>query len=340
MLLSLQIRSFSALLLLLNAVYAQEAAISCEAAARRVGQPVDGWKTVKTFERTPSGKKRVKSETCVREETREAHCCQKDGSVTWQDEEAKLGFVSQMLLQSKHKDSRFTSIISSQCCAPGHHWSGDISTGEGGCCPLETVMVDGRCVEKPPTSSCGCHSKVASDPGDDEEAVDTADWQDKVAKKASLASTSADTPLGINYGTCYTLSLADGTPIGSNRENSIYTPDGLFQGIPFRVCRSTDSCDGSGQIWSTDPFYLQDRMGRFNDPEGKPGWVAESKRGKLRIKFSWDEEEAQEFYAERGESCGNEDCLKLDEVPLELVLSETDCSPWNDDALPKLVEQV
>ncbi|KAK1229947.1 hypothetical protein PQX77_006976 [Marasmius sp. AFHP31] len=329
MFLSAQLRSLSAVLLLLDVVYAQSSlAVSCEAAARRVGQPVDGWKAVKTFERTPSGKKRVKSETCVREvsnleceplevlyyhpETRQAHCCQKDGSVTWQDEEAKLGF--------------------------GHHWSGDISTGEGGCCPLETVMVDGRCVEKPPTSSCGCHSKVASD-SDDEDAADTAD-QDKVAKKASVASTSADTPLGINYGNCYTLSLTDGTPIGSNRENTIYTPDGLFQGIPFRVCHSTDGCNGSGQVRSTDPFYLQDRMGRHNDPEGKTGWVAESKRGKLRIKFSWNEEEAQEFYAEKGETCGDEDCLKLDDVPLELVLSETDCSPWNDDALPKLVEQV
>ena len=69
MLLSRQLRSISALLVLLNIIYAQEATDSCEAAARRLGQPVDGWKIVKTFERAPSGKKRVKSETCVREVT-------------------------------------------------------------------------------------------------------------------------------------------------------------------------------------------------------------------------------------------------------------------------------
>ncbi|KAL0577770.1 hypothetical protein V5O48_004228 [Marasmius crinis-equi] len=318
----------SFILLLLPIAYGQseDASLSCEAAARRLGQPVDGWRIVKTFEKSPSGKKRVKSEACVREvtdleckpletlyyhpETREARCCQQDGSVTWYDEEAKLGF----------------------CCATGHHWSGDISTGEGGCCPLETVMVEGRCVDKPPTSSCGCHSKTANIDENEDEAI---------TKTSTVAKSMVSTPLGIAYGSCYSLSLADGTPIGANRENSIYSPNGLFNGIPFRVCRSTDDCDSreinEDNVSSTDTFYLKDTMGRFNDPEGKMGWVADTRRGKLHLMFTWDSNEAEEYDAEKGEACGETDCLKLSGVPLELVFVGTDC--WDESAEPNFIEQ-
>ncbi|KAF9259958.1 hypothetical protein L218DRAFT_1003192 [Marasmius fiardii PR-910] len=318
--------------------------ISCEVAARRLGQPVDGWKLVKVKNDSETkkngkgkGKRGKRKEVCVREvtdlqcepgvetlyyhpETRLARCCQKGGSVTWYDEEAKLGF----------------------CCAEGHHWTGNISTGEGGCCTLDAEMVDGECISitklekvKPEKKPCGCSSSSSSvtesasesEEGDDKDKEETSD-----EKVHDL--NVPETALGIHYGACYELSLVDGAPVGSNRENGVYTPNGLFPGIPFRVCRSTDDCSETegeeGMVTSRTPFYLKDTVGRYNDPQGRMGWVGITELKELKMVFSWEEDDAEEFYAMKGTTCGEKECLKLDGLPLELVFENAQC--WGEDA--------
>ncbi|KAK7054456.1 hypothetical protein VNI00_003654 [Paramarasmius palmivorus] len=273
--------------------------ITCEAAARRLGQPVDGWRAVKI--RNPEHGQ-VGTERCVRKianitcqapdilyynpETRVAECCKGDGSITWQDEEAKLGF----------------------CCAADHHWSGNILDGEGGCCPIGMNMVDGMCAphtedkKEAAPGGCGCHSSRSLN-----EPVEPIVEAPKAVEDIPDGNETI-TDTGLFYGHCYTLSLPDGREVGSNRENAIYTPGGLFQNIPFR-------------------------MGKHNDPNGTMGWVAGTLRGVLKIMFTADADDAFAFTAKRNTSCSDNDrpCgLLLRGSPVELVFNETDC--WVDDS--------
>ncbi|KAG7096191.1 hypothetical protein E1B28_003641 [Marasmius oreades] len=323
-----------------TALSSDSSTITCEAAARRLGQPLDGWKIVKVKKTDTKTKEKVKrkrgnrKEVCVRQvadlecepgveklyyhpETRIANCCHESGSVTWYDEEAKLGF----------------------CCAEGHHWTGNISLGEGGCCTLDTEMVDGEClsIDRPEKAmskkgGCGCSGSTTANQ-EVNKSTETKEESEKEEEELDLNAPEAT--FNIHYGSCYVLTLVDGTPIGSNREHTIYTANGLFQDIPFKVCRSTDDCSAAGGVGdvvtSRTPFYLKDTMGRFNDHEGKMGWVGYTERKELKMTFSWDEDDAEEFYATKGITCDDKECLKLYGLPLELVFSQTEC--WGEEFL-------
>ncbi|ESK88569.1 hypothetical protein Moror_3129 [Moniliophthora roreri MCA 2997] len=317
------------------AAQASTFSFSCEDAARRLGQPVDGWKVVKNRKNAGAG-----GERCVRDvanltcealenlyyhpETRIAGCCQADGSVTWQDEEAKLGF----------------------CCAPGHDWTGDISSGEGGCCPTGMIMVEGMCVDKATTTEgdeekgksggCGCHSSSKT-LSSDEPMVSAAAVEASSEVVEDFQDDELDpTDIGIRYGRCYTLGIADGRQIGSNRENAIYTPGGLFQDIPFRVCSSTSDCarrERDEELTSKDSFVLEDQMGRYNDAKGTMGWVTSTLRGVLKMMFTTDGDDASVFVAKRNASCvdGDRPCgLLLRGLPVELRFNETEC--WVEES--------
>ncbi|THU90592.1 hypothetical protein K435DRAFT_781176 [Dendrothele bispora CBS 962.96] len=196
------------------------------------------------------------------EETRSPRCCQEGGTVTWQDQAAKIGF----------------------CCAPGHEWTGDISSGEGGCCPIGMLMIEGMCVDgdSPEAqkakskseggSGCGCHHHPSNDGGEEPLMPATHGHAEISDEEEMDFENNGIVDMKIRYGQCYRLvTVPSGKEIGSNRENTIYTPGGLFQGIPFRVCRSTRDCSGGNDpeadvvLSSKSLFYLQDQMGRYND---------------------------------------------------------------------------
>ncbi|KAK7436893.1 hypothetical protein VKT23_018913 [Stygiomarasmius scandens] len=253
-------------------------------------------------------------------ETRSSGCCQEGGTVTWQDQKAYLGF----------------------CCAPGHDWTGDISTGEGGCCPIGMVMVDGMCVDKDSpeakqhkteskTSGCGCHHHASLD----SEAEDLDETDETGPEFADSDSSTVD--LGIRYGQCYRLIVVpSGKEVGSNRENTVYTPGGLFTNIPFRVCKSPRDCVGSMPdpdfvVSSQSRFYLQDQMGRYNDASATPGWVSSTTRGPLKMKFTKENDDAASFVgtlSTNPEWCEEESgciALKLSSIPLTLQFSYIEC---------------
>jgi hypothetical protein len=94
-------------------------------------------------------------------------------------------------------------------------------------------MIDGRCSEpsqhanqEEPTANgrgCGCSSK--NKPSEDEILDNTL-----VRSEADADHPEGDPiDLGIRYGRCYHLNLQDDNrQVGSNRENAVYTPGGLF----------------------------------------------------------------------------------------------------------------
>ena len=206
-----------------------------------------------------------------------------------------------------------------QCCAAMHEWTGDLSTGEGGCCPIGFHMMDGRCQSLVPvedkettSKSCGCHSKPDSSPID--------------GGGATVPTVATD--LAVEYGRCYTLSFPGGKEIGSNRENNIYTPGGLFQDRPFRVCKSTNDCSFGGNVPHKGRFYLEDQIGMHNDRNSRMGWITTHEKGS-KMKFTLETNEATEY--EGIMECGEPGCpIRLSAVPQELhfneVLCETDPS--------------
>jgi hypothetical protein len=181
-------------------------------------------------------------------------------------------------------------------------------------------MVHGRCKESastPPEEvhhDCGCHSE-SNNPS-----------LQVVEQLPAVTTVTID--LSIRYGRCYQLALPNGHQVGSNRENSIYTPDGLFQNIPFRACRSTTDCATGGIIPYNAKFYLQDQMGAYNDQHGRMGWVAGYSRG-LRMKFTLDMREAVGF--EGAMKCEEQGCpLRLTGVPEDLHFTEVPCESVDD----------
>jgi len=272
---------------------------SCEACARKLGQPVDGWKIIHNTGDSPSCIRQPVDLRCNGEqfydpETRIAQCCHPSGNLAWVDKEAKLGY----------------------CCAAGHEWTGDLPTGEGGCCPFGYRMVDGQCQfsalapkeEEKSGHSCGCHSASSSE---------SLPLEDETANAPTVG-----VPLSIQYGRCYSLSVG-GTQIGSTRENTIYRIGGLFQEIPFRVCKSTTDCAVGDTVPYKGSFFLQDQIGRYNDPDGKMGWVAASEKGP-RIKFTLNRHEATEYQGAM--KCMEPGCpIRLSGVPQELHFTKVVC---------------
>ncbi|KIM83407.1 hypothetical protein PILCRDRAFT_7326 [Piloderma croceum F 1598] len=276
---------------------------SCEFYARKLGAPLDGWKPVSDTD-GPSCIRESVDLACPGEQyydpaTRIPECCDPEGTLVWMNKDAKLGY----------------------CCAAMHEWTGDLSTGEGGCCPIGFRMVDGRCQSLPSVEneevagkSCGCHSKSEPSPDDDE--------------RVTVPTVVAD--LTIKYGRCYVLSFPDGREIGSNRENNVYTPSGLFQDRPFRVCRSTNDCSLGGNVHYKGQFYLEDQIGMHSDRGGKMGWVTTHEKGS-KMKFTLESSEATEY--EGVMKCAELGCpIRLSAVPQELhfneVLCETDPSRY------------
>jgi hypothetical protein len=202
-----------------------------------------------------------------------------------------------------------------------HEWSGDLNTGEGGCCPSGSHMVDGQCQSLPPaekkeaaSKSCGCHAKSEPSPLEND--------------TATLPTVPVD--LTVQYGHCYVLSFPDGREIGANRENTIYTPGGLFQDRPFRVCKSTNDCSSGGNVPYKGNFYLEDQIGMHNDHDGRMGWVTTHEKGS-KMKFTLKSTEATEY--EGAMKCADPGCtIRLSGVPQELhfneVLCETDPSRY------------
>lgn len=143
---------------------------------------------------------------------------------------------------------------------------------------------------------------------------------------------SIQIPLSIQYGRCYILS-SDSKEIGSTRENNLYRLGGLFQHIPFRVCRSTDNCRFGGAVQFQERFYLQDQIGSYSDPAGRMGWVAADQKA-LKMRFTLNAYEAEGY---RGAmTCDNPGCLiRLSGVPQVLhfnqVVCETDLPPFITD---------
>jgi hypothetical protein len=181
-------------------------------------------------------------------------------------------------------------------------------------------MVEGQCqppsAEKKETAShsCGCHSKSDPSPLGDE--------------TAALPTVAVD--LAVQYGHCYVLSFPDGREIGANRENNIYTPGGLFQDRPFRVCKSTNDCSLGDNVPYKGRFYLEDQIGMHNDQEGRMGWVSAHEKGS-RMRFTLESNGATEY--EGVMKCAEPGCpIRLSGVPQELhfneVLCETDPSRY------------
>lgn len=189
-------------------------------------------------------------------------------------------------------------------------------------------MVDGQCqdpaaIESKPSMghTCGCHAKVAS--ATDEEEV--------------IPLSTVPVNLSISYGNCYKLTFPDGKELGSNRENFLYTPGGLFQQIPFRICTSTRDCSIGGNVTHKGKFYLEDRVGFYNDPEGKTGWIASHDKGS-RMQFTWDVYQAEQF--EGAMVCAEMDCpLRLSGVPKALRFSPIDCGDDSEPLAPLQVQR-
>jgi len=270
---------------------------SCEFYARKLGSPLEGWKLVSDTS-SPSCFREPVDLNCMGEQyydpvTRIPSCCDPSGNVVWADKGAKLGY----------------------CCAAMHEWTGDLSTGEGGCCLTGFHMVDGRCESSPVSvekeeangQSCGCHSK--SEPSS---------LGDEIAPLPTLG-----VDLAIQYGHCYVLSFPDGREVGSNRENNIYTPGGLFQDRPFRVCKSTKDCSLGDSIPHEGRFYLEDQIGMHNDQAGTTGWITTHEKGS-GMKFTLESGEATEYVGVM--KCAEPGCpVRLSSVPQELHFNEVHC---------------
>ncbi|KAF5345052.1 hypothetical protein D9758_010466 [Tetrapyrgos nigripes] len=217
-----------------------------------------------------------------------------------------------------------------------------MSTGEGGCCPNGMVMVEGMCMatdkidEEVTSGGCGCHHSSGTD-SDDADAEEDDEDENEMDRQEDI-----DIDLKIRYGQCYRLTtLPDGKEVGSNRENRVYTPGGLFKDIPFRVCRSTRDCsEGNGPdddvvFASRSRFFLQDQMGKYNDPKSTPGWVSTSTktRGVLKMKFTAKSDEATTFTGLMGDimssSCDDCSVLKVDGIPPMLQFSPVECAFTN-----------
>ncbi|KAJ8523327.1 hypothetical protein ONZ45_g164 [Pleurotus djamor] len=89
---------------------------------------------------------------------------------------------------------------------------------------------------------------------------------------AGVPVCGSNNDLGIRYGHCYILSFADGSQLGAQRDNPTYAKGGYLQDVPFKVCQTTSHCS-QGVVPRNGTFYLQDQVGRFDDPEGRLGWV-------------------------------------------------------------------
>ena len=180
-------------------------------------------------------------------------------------------------------------------------------------------MMDGQCGKPslPPASpappsteedahSCGCHSNSHSTPLDD--------------RPVQIPTITA--PLSIQYGHCYILS-SGGKEVGSTRENSLYKLGGLFQHIPFRICRSTDDCELGGNVQFQERFYLQDQIGSYSDPAGRMGWVAPAQKA-LKMRFTLNNYEAMGYQGAM--TCESPGCLiSLSGVPQVLHFNEVVC---------------
>ncbi|KAL0959150.1 hypothetical protein HGRIS_014437 [Hohenbuehelia grisea] len=228
---------------------------TCEARAKEQGKPVDGWKLVDG----PYGKQ-CRRETvdlmCFGEQyyepdTREAHCCDPPRSVGWVDEEKKLG----------------------HCCAENHYFSKDPSSGEGLCCPRDTHFSGGKCRPKKNDNDGdnGNHS--------DGRCVDLCHMSGGPGPCTKGPVCGNEHNLGIKYGHCYRLSFSDGEQLGSRRGDLTYLKGGEFQDIPFKVCKATTDCSKAGPVRYDEGFYLQDQFGRFNDKDGKPGFISNHQDG-------------------------------------------------------------
>lgn len=219
-----------------------------------------------------------------------------------------LGYVSRI-------DAAFEidSLNHSQCCAEEHEWTGDISTGDGGCCPIGLKMIDGECkhiasspAQEESEHDCGCHSKSTSPPLDDE----------------PVHIPTVKTPLSIHFGHCYNIFIGE-QQIGSTRENTLYRLGGLFQNIPFRICQSTGDCTIGSSVKYHERFYLQDQIGMYSDPEGQMGWVTADKRA-LKMRFTLNAYEAEGYQGAM--TCEKPGCtLILSGVPQEFHFNEVEC---------------
>ncbi|KAG2113379.1 hypothetical protein DEU56DRAFT_191462 [Suillus clintonianus] len=132
----------------------------------------------------------------------------------------------------------------------------------GKCCPVGTHMVRGQCVPSVPSvnpypQTCGNgHGGVEP------------------------SCTCTNNPvcghgkyLGIKYGHCYILSFSDGQQLGLNRDKPDYVKNGLFDDIPFKVCKSPTDCSSGEEVEMGQSFSLQDQHGLYDDVLGTKGWI-------------------------------------------------------------------
>jgi hypothetical protein len=100
--------------------------------------------------------------------------------------------------------------------------------------------------------------------------------------------------LGIKYGHCYIISFSDGLQLGTTRDNSQYVKGGFFNGITFKVCNSTTDYLLGKTVEMGESFYLQDKQGMPNDPQGVKGWIDSAYNG-AHIGFTLDAGSAGTF---------------------------------------------
>ncbi|KAH7926956.1 hypothetical protein BV22DRAFT_1032294 [Leucogyrophana mollusca] len=214
--------------------------MSCVDKARQDGLPTDGWKVVVGVDGIKTCRRETVNEFCLGEEyfdaiTKRSGCCASPQVLTWINKASLLGF----------------------CCQEGHHWSGNMATAVGGCCPHGTDMVNGRCTRGCDESACATGSYACPD----------------------TPACNRGNDLGIKYGHCYVLSFSDSVHFGGQRETIDYFKSGYLTDVPFKICRATSNCSPGGHVTTRDGFYLQDQYTPRDDRLPSKGWVSNAYEG-------------------------------------------------------------
>ncbi|KAG2113378.1 hypothetical protein DEU56DRAFT_919708 [Suillus clintonianus] len=247
------------------------ASLTCGERAKQAGMSPDGWEEVYDSNGIKKCRRTAVQEIChgvefIDPNTKEKGCCPDDTNVlTWIDKPAQIG----------------------KCCGKDHVWTPDSGSRSepGGCCPVGHHMNNGRCVTDTPTApsqQCPVGTHLVGS-----QCVPTVSSVNPYPQTCGNghggvepSCTCTNNPvcghgkyLGIKYGHCYILSFSDGQQLGLNRDKPDYVKNGLFDDIPFKVCKSPTDCSSGEEVEMGQSFSLQDQHGLYDDVLGTKGWI-------------------------------------------------------------------